>query len=119
ELHLKDVRDRTFHYPRVSGEELRDGLASASEGQARYLEGSRPFKYADDIAERISFGDIGNPDDRKRFREIIETAKRIQESLIPVVWNALGVHLRSLGLDPHRLEAEGREDSTAETDETD
>jgi hypothetical protein len=114
ELHLKDVRDRTYHYPRVASDELHDALAGAAGERARLLgSGPRPFQFADVVALRISFGDINKPGERQRFEEIITTAKRIQERLIPVVWNALGVHLRSLGIDPHRLEAtEGSEAST-------
>jgi hypothetical protein len=35
ELYLKDVRDRTFHYPKVGSFELRDALMSACGVQAR------------------------------------------------------------------------------------
>jgi hypothetical protein len=106
ELHLKDVRNRTFHYPQVGGDELREALEVAADAQARYLgEGARPFKYADDVAVRISFGDIDDDEDRQRFIEIIETNKRLLQLLIPVVWNALGIHVRALGFEPRRLEA--------------
>ena len=114
EVHLNDVRDRTYHYPRVDSDELRDALAGAAGEQARRLDsGPRPFQFADVVALRISFGDINDPIERQRFEEIITTAKRIEESLIPVVWNALGVHLRFLGIDPHRVEAEESDASTA------
>jgi hypothetical protein len=114
ELHLKDVRDRTFHYPRVASDELRGALAGAASEQARCMDsGPRPFQFADVVALQISFGDINEPSQRQRFEEIITTAKRIEERLIPVVWNALGIHLRSLGVDPHRLEAD--EESGAST----
>lgn len=114
EVHLKDVRDRTYHYPRVDSDELRDALAGAAGEQARLLDsGPRPFQFADVVALRISFGDINEPSERQRFEGIVRTAKRIQESLIPVMWNALGVHLRSLGIDPHRLKVD--EDSEAST----
>lgn len=114
EVHLKEVRDRTYHYPRVDSDELRDVLAGAASERARLLDsGPRPFQFADVVALRIGFGDIDEPSVRQRFEEIITTAKRIQERLIPVIWNALGVHLRSLGIDPHRLEgAEASDVST-------
>ena len=93
---LKDVRDRTFHYPKAGGMELRETLEGAASLQARYLdEGPRPFKYADNVAVRISFGDIDDEEDRKRFVEVIETNKQILQSLIPVVWNASGLRPRS------------------------
>jgi hypothetical protein len=115
ELHLKDVRDRTFHYPQICSEELGDALSAAADEQARLLDsGSRPFQFADVAALRVSFGDITNAKDRERFEEIVAAAKRIQELLIPVVWNALGVHLRALGLDPQRLNAPDQEDEPAE-----
>jgi hypothetical protein len=118
EVHLKDIRDRTYHYPRVGSEELGDALAGAAGEQARLLDsGPRPFQFADVVALRISFGDINEPSERQRFEEIITTAKRIQESLIPVVWNALGVHLRSLGIDPHRLEAAEESDASTAASE--
>lgn len=119
ESHLKDVRDRTYHYPRVASGELRDALAGAAGEQARLLgSGPRPFQFADVVALRISFGDINEQGERQRFEEIITTAKRIQESLIPVVWNALGVHLRSLGIDPHRLEPGKESDASSAASES-
>jgi hypothetical protein len=119
EAHLKDVRDRTYHYPRVDSDELRDALAGAGGEQARRLDsGPRPFQFADVVALRISFGDINEPSERQRFEEIITTAKRIQESLIPVMWNALGVHLRSFGIDPHRLEAAEESDASTAASES-
>lgn len=106
ELHLKDVRDRTFHYPKVGGDELREALEGASDEEARFLsESSRPFQYADVAAIRVSFGDINEEEDRKSFEEVITTTKRILQLVIPVVWNALGVHVRALGFEPRRLEA--------------
>jgi hypothetical protein len=114
ELHLKDVRDRTFHYPQVASDELRGALAGASHVQARRLDsGPRPFQFADAVALQMSFGDITKPSERKRFGEIVGTAKQIQSRLVPVVWNALGVHLRALGIDPHRLEAAEESDESA------
>lgn len=119
ELHLKDVRDRTFHYPRVASDELRGALADAAGEQAHCLDsGPRPFQFADVVALQISFGDINEPSKRRRFEEIITTAKRIEESLVPVVWNALGVHLRSLGIDPHRLEAAEESDASTAASES-
>lgn len=118
EVHLKDIRDRTYHYPRVDSDELRDALAGAAGEQARLLDsGPRPFQFADVVAVRISFGDINEPSERQRFEEILTTAKRIQESLIPVMWNALGVHLRSLGIDPRRLEAAEESDASTAVSE--
>jgi hypothetical protein len=59
EVHLKDVRDRTYHYPRVDSDELRHALAGGAGEQARRLDsGPRPFQFADVVALRISFGDI-------------------------------------------------------------
>jgi len=119
EVHLKDVRNRTYHYPRVGSDELRDALAGASDEQAHRMDsGPRPFQFADLVALWISFGDINKPSERQRFEEIITTAKRIQERLIPVMWNALGVHLRSLGIDPHRLEAAEESDASSAPSES-
>jgi hypothetical protein len=106
ELHLKDVRDRTFHYPRVGDDDLHDALTTAADEEARFLNaGARPFEFADVVALQFSFGDINQPGERERYEEIVTTAKQIQERLISVVWNALGAHLRSVGLEPRRLEA--------------
>lgn len=119
EVHLKDVRDRTYHYPQVGGDELRDALAGAAGERARLLEsGARPFQFGDVVALRISFGDIDQQSERQRFEEIITTAKRIQESLIPVMWSALGAHLRSLGIDPRRLEAAEESDGSTAPSES-
>jgi hypothetical protein len=117
-VHLKDVRDRAFHYPQVASDELRDALAGAFDEQARRLDsGPRPFQFADVVALQMSFGDITKPSERKRFGEIVGTAKDIQGRLVPVVWNALGVHLRALGIDPHRLEAAEESDESAAASE--
>jgi hypothetical protein len=106
ELNLKDVRDRTFHYPQVASDDLRHALAGARREQARISDsGARPFQFADIVALRIGFGDITQPSDQERFGEIVGTAKQIQRRLVPVVWGALGAHLRTLEIDPHRLEA--------------
>jgi hypothetical protein len=35
ELHLKDVRDRTFHYPGVGSKELREAVCTSSKEHAR------------------------------------------------------------------------------------
>jgi hypothetical protein len=74
ELHLKDVHDHTYHYPRVDSDELRDALAGGAGEQARRLDsGPRPFQFADLVALRISFGDINEPSERQRFEEIVTT----------------------------------------------
>lgn len=118
ETHLKDVRDRTFHYPCIGGDELQDALAGAGGEQAELLDsGPRPFRFADLVALLISFGDIDEPSDRQRFEEIIVTAKRIEKKLIPIIWDALAIHLRSVGIDPHRLGAANGPDASTSTSE--
>ena len=107
ERYLKDVRDRTFHYPHVGSDELHEGLTTAARHQARVIEedskDGRLFDYADVVVNNAAFGDIDQPELRERFYEILETAKRIMELLVPVTWNVLGIHLRRRGVDPHRL----------------
>lgn len=108
ELHLGDVRNRTFHYPWVGSEELRQGVAASRSEFARVRTDSddavsRPFDYADVVALQTSFGDINQPEERKRYTEIVVTSQQILKQLVPVVWSALGTYLRERQLDPHRL----------------
>jgi hypothetical protein len=106
ELHLKDVRDRTFHYPQVASSELQEAMCSSGPEQARVREsGPRPFDFADVVALQAAFGDIAQEEELKRFTEIITKAKEILQRLVPVVWSALGSYLRARGLDPSRLRA--------------
>lgn len=110
EEYLKDVRDRTFHYPEVDSDEMRDALTAAADEPARLIDEEpggecRRFAYADVVALNAAFGSIDQPHLRTRFEEILETAKRIMRLLVPVTWNALGTYLRGRGIDPHRLRA--------------
>jgi hypothetical protein len=110
EQHLKEVRDRTFHYPSVGGEDLRTGVAASRSDQARVGDDtengrSRPFDFADVGALQTAFGNISQPDERERFEEIVTTAKEIVTQLVPVVWSALGTYLRAQKVDPRRLHA--------------
>jgi hypothetical protein len=109
ELHLKDVRDRTFHYPQVGSTELRDAITSAGHVPARIREEGRPverqFEYADVIALHAAFGDINEVETGQRFEEIVTTAKLIATLLVPVSLNGVGNYLRARGIDPARLKA--------------
>lgn len=116
ERYLRDVRNRTFHYPHVGSDVLREALTAAGRHQARVIEEAsedgRLFDYADVVANNAAFGDIDEPEFLERFNEILETAKRIVALLVPVTWSALGIHLRRHGIDPPRLWApvRGRSD---------
>lgn len=115
ERHLKEVRDRTFHYPHVGSREMRDALASSASDQARLIDHEsggegRRFEYADVVALQASFGNINQQAERERFKTIVMTAKRIAGLLVPVTWNALGVYLRGKAIDPRRLYAPGAEE---------
>ena len=108
EVHLGDVRNRTFHYPWVGSEELCGGVAASGSELAHVRANedgpsSRPFDYADVVALQTSFGDINQPEERARYEEIVETSNEIPRQLVPVVWSALGTYLRGRQLDPHRL----------------
>jgi hypothetical protein len=110
EEHLKDVRDRTFHYPHAGSEELRDALISAAEERARLIDQppgdeERRFQYADVVALHAAFGNIDEPEVRAHFEEIVQTSKHIASLLVPVMWNSLGTHLYARHIDPARLRA--------------
>jgi hypothetical protein len=119
ERYLKDVRDRTFHYFHVGSDELSEALTAAARHQARVIEEARKegrlFDFADVVANNAAFGDIDQPELRDRFYEILETAKRIITLLVPVTWNALGIHLRRHGIDPLRLWAPTPEEPSEDT----
>jgi hypothetical protein len=108
EVHLGDVRNRTFHYPWVGSEELRQGVAASRSEQALVRAdaadpSSRPFEFADVVALQTSFGDIDQPEERARYEQIVETSQDILKQLVPVVWSALGTYLRARRIDPRRL----------------
>jgi hypothetical protein len=106
ELHLKDGRDRTFHYPLIGSVELRKALCDSQREQARVRDsGSRPLEFADVVALQAGFGDITQEEELMRFREIVEKAKDILRLLVPVVWSALGTYLRARDIEPKRLRA--------------
>ncbi len=104
ELYLKDVRDRTFHYPQVGSPELGEALHKSRKETAHVREsGHRPFDFADVVSQQAAFGDISEEESAERFAEIVTKAQEIERLLVPVVWAALGSHLRARNIDPQRL----------------
>jgi hypothetical protein len=91
----------------VASDELRDALTAAARQQVREIEEGgqegRLSDYAEMVGNNAAFGDIDQHELRKRFYDIVETAMRIMELLVPVTWNVLGSHLRRHGIDPRRL----------------